>query len=184
MRAECFDALIDAHYPSLIGYLARRIGRDLAEDLAADTFAIGYRDRNRYDPARGSAVAWLFSIATGLLAHHRRTERRMLAALARMELPSGDDDVTATLAVERVYASEALVATARALLRIPARQRDALYLVAVAGLDYDDAAAALSVPVGTVRSRVSRARTRLQAELRLVRSTSDPDKTDGGSHAG
>ncbi len=176
-----FDALVETHYPAMLGYLGRRLGRQLAEDLAADTFAIAYRDRDHFDPNRGSEVAWLFAIATGLLAHHRRTERRRLVAFAKLE-PPGEGDVTADSAVQHVFAAEALVATAQALRRMPARQRDALYLVAVAGLDYEDAASALSVPIGTLRSRVSRARARLRAELDGG-TPSPPPNPAGGCNA-
>jgi RNA polymerase sigma-70 factor (ECF subfamily) len=174
LAADRFESLVECHLPALVGYLARRLGRQVAEDLAAETIALAYRDRDRYDPSRGTEVAWLFAIATGLMAHHRRSERRRLAAFAEAQPSGSAEDATAGTAVDHVAAAETLRATARALRRMPARQRDALYLVAVAGLDYEDAAAALSVPVGTVRSRVSRARARLRGEIGLPDVSPDP----------
>lgn len=177
------ESLVTTYYPVVYGYLGRRLGRQLAEELASETFAIACRDRDRYDESRGSPAAWLLAIATGLLAHHRRTERRRLAAYARLGTGRSEPDETAELALAHVSSAAVLSATARALRQMPARQRDALYLVAVAGLDYEETASVLSIPLGTVRSRIARARSRLRAEIEAVEDAQPPADVQGGHHA-
>ena len=73
-----FAAIFDRHFADIDRYLARRVGASLAADLAADTFAIAFRSRARYDPSASDARPWLFGIAANLLRHHWRTERRRL----------------------------------------------------------------------------------------------------------
>jgi len=165
------ETLVAENFVAIYGYLARRVGRDLADDLAAEVFARALQDSTRFDPSLGTERMWLFGIATNLLAKHRRAEQRRLAAYARAGGPSdrsGDDETNDV--DERLSAGRSLRILAAGLKRLNARQRDALYLVVVAELTYDEAAAALGVPVGTVRSRVSRARASLRSHLERSRS--------------
>ena len=76
-------SMYDDHSASLFAYLARRLGREFAEDLLAETFRAAIDSYPRFDPTRGSERAWLFGIATNLLRRHWRTERRRLLALER-----------------------------------------------------------------------------------------------------
>lgn len=161
------DALVADHFVAIYGYLARRVGPDLADDLAAEVFARALRDRDRFDPALGTWRMWLFGIATNVVSKHRRAERRRLSAYAKAgsravesERVIGTDDVD-----DRLSAEDSLRVLARALKRLSGDQRDVLYLVGVAELSYEEAAAALGVPVGTVRSRVSRARAQLREQF-------------------
>lgn len=159
-----FAALFDEHYPRLHRYLHRRVGPDLADDLASETFAEAIRRRERYDPRRGAPGPWLYGIAHVLIARHRRTERRQLAAWARTGVdpltPAGEDE-----AVSRADAATQGPLLARALAGMSGRDRDVLLLFALADFGYADIAQALSMPVGTVRSKLHRARRRLQAVL-------------------
>src|ERR1039458_9226704 len=77
-----FAAVVDRHFTEIFGYLARRVGRDNAEDLGAETFIVAFKARNRYDSSRANALPWLYGIATNLIRRHRRTEVRMLSAYA------------------------------------------------------------------------------------------------------
>jgi RNA polymerase sigma-70 factor (ECF subfamily) len=147
-----FEALFEDHFDAIYGYLARRVGPELARDLAAETFTRAYAGRKRFDPERGEPRAWLFGIANNLLRHHYRDEERRLRAFARVEPPVGD-------------ARPDEPAVAEALSVLSREERDVLLLFAWADLSYDQIAAALSLPVGTVRSRLSRARTRMRDEL-------------------
>ncbi|WP_232519954.1 RNA polymerase sigma factor [Actinosynnema pretiosum] len=79
---RAFGELFDRHARALHGYLRRRVG-DLADDLVAETFLVAYQGRAGYDPARGTARAWLHGIAANLLRRHLRQEVRGLRALAR-----------------------------------------------------------------------------------------------------
>jgi RNA polymerase sigma factor (sigma-70 family) len=168
---ERFEHVVTAHFPEIYRYLANRTGPTMGEDLAAETFEIGFRIRERYDPDKGNARAWLYGIAHNLLSNHRRSERRRLNAYARtgsFEELLVADDVTA-----RVDADHELLRVAAAMAQLDDAQRDALYLVAVAELSDQEAADALGIPIGTLKSRVSRGRSRLRSILAQVAPDAD-----------
>jgi RNA polymerase sigma-70 factor (ECF subfamily) len=161
---ERFAEIFDRYYPEIRGYVDRRLGASAADDIAAETFLTAFRKRDRFDPAAGSARPWLYGIATRLVSRHRRDETRRLRALARASArpePGADED----RATERVLAAQAAPDVARALAALNPGQRDALLLVALGGLSYEDVTRALGVPYGTVCSRVNRARAKLRAAL-------------------
>src|SRR5919106_5148803 len=79
---ELFTIIFDRHYRSVYGYLSRRVGRVIADDLAAETFIRAFERRSSYDPQAQRAFPWLLGIAVNLLAHHRRSEARQFRALA------------------------------------------------------------------------------------------------------
>ena len=144
--------------------MSRRVGADIADDLTGETFLVAFDRRERYDTAYADALPWLYGIATKLLGRHRRTEARRWRAWAR----TGTDPVQechADAVSARVTAQSASREMAGALAGLPAGQRDVLLLVAWQGLEYEEVARALGVPVGTVRSRLYRARTRLKKSL-------------------
>jgi RNA polymerase sigma factor (sigma-70 family) len=147
-----FERLFDEHFEAVYGYLARRIGPDLARDLAAETFTRAFAGRKRFDPRRGAPRAWLFGIAHNLVRRHYRDEERRLRALSRYDITAVDEQG------DEPRLAEALHALAR-------EERDVLLLFAWADLDYAGIADALEIPVGTVRSRLHRARARLRDAL-------------------
>jgi RNA polymerase sigma factor (sigma-70 family) len=164
---EHFAAIFDRHAPAVHAYLARRIGRD-ADDLLAETFLVAFERRERYRTAVTDARPWLLGIATNLLRRRAREEVRLYRALARTGIdPVGGNAAPspAERVAERVDASHAVRALAGTLADLPRRDRDALLLLAWGGLDYQEIARALGVPVGTVRSRLHRARSRLRGAL-------------------
>ncbi|TYK44982.1 sigma-70 family RNA polymerase sigma factor [Actinomadura decatromicini] len=154
---EAFALLYDRHAPRLHRYVPRRLGDGHADDLVAETFLIAFQRRGAFDGSRAEALPWLYGIAGNLIARHRRTEVRVYRAMARM---GGDPSV-------RSHADQVdvrVTATA-ALARLSAKDREALLLVTWADLSYEQAAEALDAPVGTVRSRLNRARRKLRAAL-------------------
>jgi RNA polymerase sigma-70 factor (ECF subfamily) len=160
-QPEYFGVLVRRHAGPVGRYLARRIGPQDAEDVLANTFLEAFRQRGRYDTERPDARPWLYGIATRQLSRYRRTELRQLRVLER----TGTDPVVASFSDrsdERVVAVQAARELAEVLRRLPAGQRDALLLVAWADLTYEEVAASLGVPVGTVRSRINRARRALR----------------------
>ena len=163
-----FDAIFDRHYPAIHGYATRRLGRDLADDVAAETFLVAFDHWRRYDTTQHSARPWLFGIASNLIAGHQRAEARRYRALARAERAAdGPDrhDGTADRVAVRLDAQAVRGRLAAALEEIAPADREVVLLVAWADLTCEDVARALEVPAGTVRSRLHRARTRLRAAL-------------------
>jgi RNA polymerase sigma-70 factor, ECF subfamily len=160
-----FAAIFDRHFDAVYAYLQRRIGRDLADELAAETFLVAFGNRARYDVSRPDARPWLFGIATNLLHRHRRHELRELRAYARS---ATDPILDAFDGVEaRIDASAMRRGLVDALTDVPAEEMDALLLFAWADLSYSEIGEALGIPVGTVRSRLSRARARIRAALEV-----------------
>jgi RNA polymerase sigma-70 factor (ECF subfamily) len=159
-----FEALFDRDFDAVWRYIRRRIGADLADELAAETFARAYEGWSRFDPARGDPRAWLFGIATNLLRRHARDERRRFATLAH-ELAVDD------------YAGPAFEVHALVDLfsRLSLADREVLFLFCWADLTYEQVAAALEVPVGTVRSRLNRAR----ASARRLWTLCESEAADG-----
>jgi RNA polymerase sigma factor (sigma-70 family) len=161
--ADFADAFRE-HFAPVYRFIARRVGTDLAEDLAAEAFATAYRRRASYDPHRGSLRPWLFGIAANLVREHWRDEQQLLELDARLaptrDLRSFDDD-----ADSRVVAAALAPRIAGALAALNAEQRDVLLLHAWAGLSHEEISAALGIANGTARSRLSRARAALRAQL-------------------
>ncbi len=163
-----FGLVFDRHFGTIHRYLHRRVGVALADELAAETFALAFDRRAVYDPLRESARPWLYGIAANLLKHHYRTERRQLMAYARNGLDPVADPAAALdmeRAVERVDASALGPRVALALASLSDGDREALLLFAWAALAYEEIAQALGIPIGTVRSRLSRARRRMRELL-------------------
>jgi RNA polymerase sigma factor (sigma-70 family) len=158
---EAFAELFDRHADEIHRYAAWRLGGDGAEDVLAETFAVAFQHRRRYDLTRPDARPWLYGIATNLVARHRRSEARRLRALAR-EAPPLDAEPMADRVASQLTARAECRHAAAALAGMPARLRDVVILYAWAELDYEEIAHALGVPVGTVRSRLNRARAKLQ----------------------
>jgi RNA polymerase sigma-70 factor (ECF subfamily) len=161
-RPERFTAVFERHFDAVHRYLTRRLGAGTADDLAATVFLSAFEARDRYDAARRDAAPWLYGIATNLTRRHHRSEARRWRAYeraARHEAPA-HDDVDA-----RLDASAHAADLARALRDLSADERDALLLFAWAGLSYEDVATATESPIGTVRSRIHRARHRLRDAL-------------------
>jgi RNA polymerase sigma-70 factor (ECF subfamily) len=161
---ERFAILVRRHAPAIGRYVTRRVGTEAAEDVVAETFLVAFRQRASYADDGRDSLPWLYGIATRLVHRHWRSEASQLRLLAR----TGTDPVTEPF-TERVdaavSANSAKARLAGALARLPASQRDALLLLVWAELSYDQIAAATGVPMGTVQSRISRARQRLRKQL-------------------
>lgn len=164
---ESFGVLFDRHFRSIHRYLARRVGTEIADDLAAEAFTVAFTKLERYDASRSSALPWLYGIATNLVRRHRRSEVRRFRALARnhmvtTELPLADS------VVDRMTANDLAGRVLVVMAELPARDRDPLILHVWEGLPYQVIAEALNVPVGTIRSRINRARRRLRELTNVV----------------
>lgn len=156
--------LFDRHAPYIYRYLARRAGRQVADDLVAETFLAAFAKRDRYDLSRTDARPWLYGIATNLVSQHRRDEVRQYrirqAAQAEPAAPGHADRVAAGVTAQ---ASRTLLDAALAALS--AGDRDVLLLIVWEQLTYQEVSRALAIPVGTVQSRLHRARTKVRQIL-------------------
>ncbi len=157
-----FVLLFERHFGAVYGYLARRVGVAAGEDLAAETFATAFEKRRRFNPEFADARPWLFGIALNLLRRRLRGERRELRAFARTGVDSVRAADSAHDALDRSLAAREL---ARALAGLGRKDREVLLLFFWADLSYEQIAEALDVPLGTVRSRLNRARARLRELL-------------------
>jgi RNA polymerase sigma-70 factor (ECF subfamily) len=161
---RAFMPLVQRHQRVLFGYLARRIGRDLAEDVTSETFTRAFAQRHRFDTTRDDARPWLFGIATNLLRNQARSEVRQLRAYQRHGVHDrSHDDHDASDA--RLDASAQSRVLAGALEQLKPGDREALLMFAWNEMSYEDIAEALDIPVGTVRSRLNRARRIVQEHL-------------------
>jgi RNA polymerase sigma factor (sigma-70 family) len=164
-----FAQLFDRHHGELYRYLRRRAGPSLAADIAAETFLTAFARRDRYLSDGQSVRPWLYGIAHNLLRNHARSERRQWLAYARHgEMPDVDQAAADAFgnADSRADASAAAARIGPILANLPAADRDVLLLFAWADMSYADIASTLQIPVGTVRSRLNRARRQLRDETR------------------
>jgi RNA polymerase sigma-70 factor (ECF subfamily) len=161
---DAFAAIFDRHAPHIRRYLARRLGAQVADDLVAETFLAAFDKRERYDQARPDARPWLYGIATNLVGQHRRQEARRYQARSSDQSDAAEADHADRVAAE-VTARAMRSMLAGALGGLSDEDRDVLLLVAWEQLAYEEVAAALAIPVGTVRSRLNRARRKVRQAL-------------------
>jgi RNA polymerase sigma-70 factor (ECF subfamily) len=162
---ERFGVLFDRHATAMYRYFVRRVGPDTADSLLGELFRVAFERRATYDCAHANARPWLYGIATRLLAHHHRSEARRLRATARLVAAMDRESDPTDQLLGAIDARALWPVIAEALTKLPEAERDVLFLYAWEDLSYQDIAAALGVPVGTVRSRLNRARRRMR-ELR------------------
>lgn len=160
---ERFAVIFDRYAPVVHGYLSRRVGV-LADDLVSETFLLAFRGRTGYAPDRGPVRAWLFGIATNLVRRHARDEERRYRAFGRA---AGHVESVTELGevAGRVDAQALRGELTTALAALPREELDVLLLWTHPQLSYAEIAAALDVPIGTVRSRLHRARGKVRAQL-------------------
>jgi len=160
-----FEPIFDRHYSAIHRFLAVRAGVHAADDLASETFTIAFRRRGSYDLSRPNAAPWLYGIALNLLYRHRRSEiarKRMYAQVAsRADEPN-------SLVADAFDKNGRL---SLALKRLTEQDRDLIVLVAWAELTYDQLGDIFELPVGTIRSRLSRVRATLRESLSSTETT-------------
>lgn len=160
---SAFGVLFDRHSVAVHGFLARRGGAQLADDLLVEVFARAFAARDRFDPAHDDARPWLYGIARYTLLAELRGRSRQEAAASRQP-PAAITDPYRD-ADDRLDAQSRRAEMAGALTRLPEPEREVLLLVAWEGLSPAEAARVLGVPAGTARSRLHRARAQLRTLL-------------------
>jgi RNA polymerase sigma factor (sigma-70 family) len=151
-----FGAIFDRHFDAVHRYLARRVGSGPADDLASSTFVVAFERRSPFRSEADTARPWLLGIATNLLRNEWRAEKRALKLMGRLgssQSTAADEGPAERSGVDDVLA------------RLDQGQRDVLLLYAWEELSYEEIAAALAIPVGTVRSRLARGRAALRSLL-------------------
>jgi RNA polymerase sigma-70 factor (ECF subfamily) len=159
MSAGDFAARYDQHHVAVFRYAARRLGPETAEDVVAEAFTIAWSRIASYDPGRGEFVSWLFGIVTNVIARHHRQETRQWRAFSKVGVADTDtfDDELAS----RLDADVRWPHVASVLAGMSTQDRDVLLLHVWQEMSYQQVADTLGIPVGTVRSRIARARGRL-----------------------
>ena len=158
---EAFAVLFERYAKLIYNYCFRRLGNwAAAEDMVSLVFLEAWRRRDKELDAT-KVLPWLYGIATNVLRNQRRAERRFAAALRRMPQPRPEQDFSAQ-ADARLDEEQQMQRVLSLLSQLPRREQDVFVLCAWSELSYEDAALALGIPVGTVRSRLSRARARLR----------------------
>jgi RNA polymerase sigma-70 factor (ECF subfamily) len=156
--------LFERHASAIYSFCFRRVADwALAEDLTSIVFLEAWRRREKVispDMVR----AWLFGIATNVVRNQRRSQRRYRAALARVT-PESAEPSFADESDARIGHQQEMKVILGAVKELPRREQDVLALCVWSGLSYEEAAVALSVPVGTIRSRLSRAKQHLGTHL-------------------
>src|SRR5215468_5746716 len=165
-----FGIIFDRHGSTLLRFLARRVDPAAAEDLLGEVFRIAFERRSGFEQDRDSARPWLYGIAANVVAKYHRSEARRFRAMARVSARRLLDEDPAERAVAAADAGARWALVMDAIGTLPEAERQVLLLFAWEELTYDEIALALGVPVGTVRSRLSRGRARLAA-LTQVRDT-------------
>jgi RNA polymerase sigma factor (sigma-70 family) len=160
---RAFSELYERHARTIYNYLFRRLADwSEAEDLTAVVFLEAFRRRSEVVVVEGKLLPWLYGIATNVLRNRRRAlwrHRRLLAQLASEPAEAVTPDVAT-----RAEASGQMRSVLQRIAGLPHQQQDVVALCVWSGLSYQETAVALGVPIGTVRSRLARARAAL-AEL-------------------
>lgn len=171
-RPECFFDLFDRHFRPLHRFLRARGAGDSADDLAAETFLVAFNKRGHYDQSRPDARAWLFGIALNLARNEARASRRSMRLLPQLaERPVEPQAQVLERLTTRAWA------LGEALADLTSEERDVLLLYACEGLSYAEVGEAVGCELGTVRSRLHRARTKVRHRLTI-------DEDRGGNDAG
>jgi RNA polymerase sigma factor (sigma-70 family) len=181
---DAFAVLFDRHAKAVYNFLLRRTADwSLAEDLTAAVFLQAWRRRNQVVFDGDSALPWLLGVARLVLRNATRSRTRYQAALGRVGAHAlaarPDPTDPADVVVSRLESERQLAELRAAIGGLPARHREVIELCVYAGLDQQAAAIALGVSVGTVKSRLHRARHRLAIDLGAPQSGSAAHGREG-----
>jgi RNA polymerase sigma-70 factor (ECF subfamily) len=161
-----FENIYETNFDDLYRYFAKRAGEQFSEDLTEEVFTIAVKLHASFRPEKGSPRVWLFGIAHNVLRRHWRLQkyRRQYKARAAQATEAMHEPFEEGV-VARVDASRLGQNLAKALTSLPRGQRDVLLLRAWFEFSDAEIATILGIQGGTVRSRLSRARSSLREQL-------------------
>jgi RNA polymerase sigma factor (sigma-70 family) len=160
-----FGDLFDRHANAIYNFCLRRTGdASTAEDLMSTAFLHAWRRRTDVVLVDDRPLPWLYGIAANLCRRHLRGTGRRRAAMRRLAVPRPEPDPAEDVA-HRLDDQRIGERALELLESLPERDQELFVLCVWQGLSYREAALALDIPVGTVRSRLSRARSRLRRLL-------------------
>jgi RNA polymerase sigma-70 factor, ECF subfamily len=168
---EAFAALYRQRQAAIYRFALHMSGSiTAAEDVVQEVFLVLLREECGFDPERGTLSGYLFGIARKLVLRHVERSRSDVALESDL-----DDAALPALAVNddplaKLTEREGIAALRRAVQALPRRYREVVILCDLEEVDYADAAVALGCPIGTVRSRLHRARGLLLDRLNQERS--------------
>lgn len=160
---HAFATIFDRHHEGIYRFVWTRAGPDRADDLAAEVFRVAFERRDAYDLDYPSATPWLFGIAARLTKQQHRTAAKR--SRARTRIAHDRRQTQAVSPEQRLDELSTHGSVADALSELPERDRQPLLLYAWGELTYEEVARSLDIPVGTVRSRIHRARYQLRERL-------------------
>jgi RNA polymerase sigma-70 factor (ECF subfamily) len=170
--ADAFAALYDRRQPSVYRFALRMSGSHaVAEDVTQDVFMALMRDGNDFDSSRGSVAAYLYGIARNRVLKRLARDRSFVSLSGETadDATSGDERfITGDDPLDELARNETIEAVRQAILALPAHYREVVVLCNMQEMNYEQAAAIIGCPVGTVRSRLHRARQMLIAKLRAM----------------
>ena len=169
---EAFRPFFERHYDAVRRYAQRALGSEAGEEIAAQTFLIAFERRARFDLSYRSARPWLYGIAHNMVRHQLRSEGLSSRAILKIPADPGPADV---IDLERLEAVRVAPSLKSALRAIPEEQREAFLLVALGELTYEEVSRMLEIPIGTVRSRINRAKAKLRELIGPLEETPDED---------
>jgi RNA polymerase sigma-70 factor, ECF subfamily len=164
---DAFEALYN-RYQAIVYRFARAMtgSPSMAEDVTQEVFVVLIRDLARYEPQRAGFSTYLYGVARNVTRARLRREQRFVnldAMPGERPAPAGSDDPSAALA-----RSEDLLRLRKAIVSLPSQYREVVILCDLHGLSYAEAAGVINAPVGTVRSRLHRARNLLVERLQCL----------------
>jgi RNA polymerase sigma-70 factor (ECF subfamily) len=163
-ESAAFGELFERHAKRVYNFCFRQTANWAeAEDAMAEVFLVAWKRRESVELTTDdeSVLPWLLGVALNVLRNRARSMRRAAAAVARVDARNIERDFADEL-VGRLADEKQMNDVLRVVHRLPPQEQDVLAVCAWAGLSYDEAAIALGVPVGTVRSRLSRARAHIR----------------------
>jgi RNA polymerase sigma-70 factor, ECF subfamily len=187
---DAFEALYDRRQGGVYRFVLRMSGStELAEDVTHDVFIALMRDGHQFDPSRGNLAGYLIGIARHCALKRLRRERSFVSISDDGEegggAPIGLDEKL--VAAEDPFAdltrSETIDLVRQAVMALPEHYREVVALCSLGELSYEQAASVIGCPVGTVRSRLNRAREILVRKLSVVKSPAADRASDSGSNS-